>query len=154
MRSRDPIENGHFSCQTKIEQDPNGKVLTVELRHCNGSVAWQKSLVLAVEHASPLPAPPIPSVFTRELILSFSADTFQSGVSDELIYEPSIRVASARESTPATANISPTESQVPQLTGFQGSIRLDIQGQNVSWTLEPSEETQQSGHKSENGGVD
>ena len=93
LRPRSPISAPRFSCQTKIEQDQDGKVLSIELRHCNGDARWQRSLVSAIEHASPLPAPPTPSVFARMLVLNFSADAFQAGISNARRYEPEIRLA-------------------------------------------------------------
>jgi len=87
----------HFSCQTKIEQDERGKVLSVELRYCNGDIRWQLSLVSAIERASPLPAPPVPSVFTRWLTLDFSAEPWQPGLSNAHDYEPEIRLSRSGE---------------------------------------------------------
>lgn len=141
-RPRDPLEHGHFSCQTKIEQDAHGKVVSVELRHCSGSVSWQQSLVSAIEHASPLPSPPIPSVFAKQLVLSFSADAFQPGISDERAYQPDIRVAAAENGLSAPASEVSTESPASQLASFHGAIHLKIEGKNVTWTLAPAQESQ------------
>lgn len=60
-----------FQCEAQIVQDANGNVQEVLLPRCNGSPAWQRSLVSAIQQASPLPAPPSPSVFTRSVSLSF-----------------------------------------------------------------------------------
>jgi TonB C terminal len=95
QRPRTAVGAPRFSCQTKIEQDERGKVLSVELRHCTGDARWQLSLVSAIEHASPLPAPPIPSVFARMLVLNFSADAWEDGRANARLYEPEIRVAAA-----------------------------------------------------------
>jgi TonB-like protein len=47
-----------FQCKAQIVQDVRGNVQEVMLPRCNGSLAWRNSLVLAIQHASPLPAPP------------------------------------------------------------------------------------------------
>lgn len=62
-----------FNCVVRIEQDREGNVLSVELMQCNGDTHWQMSLVHAIESASPLSAPPDPSVYADQLILSFSS---------------------------------------------------------------------------------
>ncbi len=139
LRPRDPIESGRFSCQTKIEQDANGKVLSIELRHCNGNVSWQQSLVSAIEHASPLPSPPIPSVFAGRLILNFGSNAYEAGISDERAYQPEIRVADAN--VQVAASNQQIESPTPELTNFRGSIHLNIEGKKVTWELEPGQRT-------------
>jgi hypothetical protein len=81
-RPRTPVNEGgapanpantveYFRCQVQIVQDVTGTVQEVLLPNCNGSVAWQRSLVLAVQQASPLPAPPSPTVFNRVVTLNF-----------------------------------------------------------------------------------
>jgi hypothetical protein len=80
-RPRSPItestgnvhESDEFHCLVNIIQDARGYVQEVSLPNCNGSSAWQKSLVVAIQQASPLPAPPNPKVFTHSIALSFSA---------------------------------------------------------------------------------
>jgi TonB C terminal len=47
-----------FRCQVRLYQDNQGNIKEVELMSCNGSRAWQQSLLTAINHASPLPAPP------------------------------------------------------------------------------------------------
>src|SRR5690606_929285 len=92
IRPRSSIGADRFECETKIEQDRNGRVLSVELRKCNGDGSWQRSLVAAIERASPLSAPPEPSVFTSTIVLSFNASQYQPGVSIEGEYEPPVRL--------------------------------------------------------------
>lgn len=60
-----------FQCQVTIIQDSMGRVQETQLVNCNGSIAWQQSLVRAINQASPLPAPPDPAVFARAVTLSF-----------------------------------------------------------------------------------
>ena len=70
------VENAaDFACQVRIEQDRDGNVLSTELLRCDDDTSWQLSLVHAIERASPLTAPPDPSVFSKQLVLSFSAST-------------------------------------------------------------------------------
>lgn len=68
-----------FSCQIQTLQDSQGKVLEVMLLDCNGSLAWQQSLVAAIQNASPFPAPPHPSVFTTSLVLRFEGRSYDPG---------------------------------------------------------------------------
>ncbi|MGH8240775.1 MAG: TonB C-terminal domain-containing protein, partial [Steroidobacteraceae bacterium] len=121
-RPRSAIGAGLFSCQTKIEQDERGKVLSVELRYCTGDARWQHSLVAAIERASPLPSPPVPAVFTRWLTLDFSGEPWQAGISNVQDYEPEIRLAKSVE---APVDVS----------RHQGHIELRIEGDTVRWTV-------------------
>lgn len=60
-----------FQCQVRIIQDNQGNVQEILLPQCNGSAAWQRSLVIAIQQASPLPAPPDPAVFTNAVTMTF-----------------------------------------------------------------------------------
>jgi len=73
----------YFHCQAQILQGPTGAVQEVLLPNCNGSVAWQRSLVLAIQQASPLPAPPSPSVFSRTVSVNFVGYPYVTGGSVE-----------------------------------------------------------------------
>jgi hypothetical protein len=77
----------HFRCTVRITQDKQGNVKEVELVQCEGSFTWQQSLVTAIAHASPLPAPPSPTVFTNALTLTFEARQYTPGASEQ-DYEP------------------------------------------------------------------
>ncbi|MFC4313277.1 energy transducer TonB [Steroidobacter flavus] len=79
-----------FQCQARITQNQDGSVTEIELMQCNGSAEWQLSLVRAIQQASPLPAPPDPSVFTSELMLAFEAKAYAPGDRDDE-YEPEPR---------------------------------------------------------------
>jgi TonB C terminal len=72
-----------FQCQAQIVQDENGYVQEVLLPQCNGSPAWQRSLVTAIQQASPLPAPPSARVFNRSIALTFVAVPYAKGSSEE-----------------------------------------------------------------------
>lgn len=62
-----------FRCSVQIRQDDQGAVQEVLLEHCPGTPAWRQSLVTAIFQASPLNAPPIPSVFRYALTMTFEA---------------------------------------------------------------------------------
>jgi TonB-like protein len=84
-----------FTCQARISQDKVGNVTEIELMQCNGSMEWQMSLVSAIQRASPLPAPPSPTVFTNALTLSFEARAYLPGYREDE-YEPrAVEVARA-----------------------------------------------------------
>jgi hypothetical protein len=68
-----------FECQVQIVQDSHGNVQEVLLPQCNGTPAWQRSLVIAIQQSSPLPAPPSESVFSRSIVLNFVAFPFVPG---------------------------------------------------------------------------
>ena len=91
MRPRSEIGAPRFSCRARIEQDRRGGVIGIKLDPCNGSERWQQSLVSAIRTASPLPAPPDPSVYADRLSLSFESDGFNSGGSTQG-FEPETRV--------------------------------------------------------------
>lgn len=76
-----------FRCQARIVQEASGAVKEIELMQCNGSPAWQLSLVRAIQLASPLPAPPDPSVFTSVLTLAFEGQPYAPGYREDE-YEP------------------------------------------------------------------
>jgi len=77
MRPRSEIGAPQFSCRARIAQHRTGDVVDVRLDHCNGSPRWQRSLESAIRTASPLPAPPDPSVYADRLWLTFHSESFQ-----------------------------------------------------------------------------
>jgi len=96
----DPFTDDTFRCQLRIIQDSVGRVQEVQLPSCNGSVAWQHSLIAAVLSASPLPAPPSPTVFTTALTMTFEGHAYTPGsLADEYEVEsrPSILAASGSQ---------------------------------------------------------
>jgi hypothetical protein len=68
-----------FKCRVQIRQDERGNVQEVLLIQCNGTEAWRRSLVVAINQSSPLPAPPIPSIFTRAVTMVFEAQAYRPG---------------------------------------------------------------------------
>lgn len=87
----------YFHCQVQIVQDATGAVQEVLLPNCNGSVAWQHSLVVAIQLASPLPAPPSSTVFSRTVTLNFSGYPY-------LVGEPEGSYETATVETPQAAS--------------------------------------------------
>lgn len=91
-RPRSPVNEGEahldiaddsFQCQVQIVQDLAGNVQEILLPRCNGSQAWQRSLVVAIQQASPLPAPPSASVFNHSITLNFVGLSYVAGSSDD-----------------------------------------------------------------------
>jgi hypothetical protein len=79
VRPRTPIGAERFSCSVQITQDRSGNVQQTVLQRCNGDLRWQLSLVQAIQSASPLPAPPDPSVFADAVTLQFNCDAYVAG---------------------------------------------------------------------------
>jgi hypothetical protein len=72
-----------FQCEAQIVQDAGGNVQEVMLPRCNGSTAWRLSLVAAIRHASPLPAPPSEKVFRISVSLEFVGLKYFSGAPED-----------------------------------------------------------------------
>ena len=100
LRPRTAIGDTTFQCQVSIAQDSRGNVTEVALQNCNGSTRWQQSLVTAIQSASPLPAPPVPDVFSSTVTLRFESAGFTSGATSEG-FEPSSLMVSADIVPPA-----------------------------------------------------
>jgi len=69
---RPPSARAGIVCELDVTQVPGGEVTNVKLGACNGDQAVRDSIVAAVYRASPLPPPPDPSMFERELQITFS----------------------------------------------------------------------------------
>jgi hypothetical protein len=82
-RPRGPIGAGSFACLVQVEQDKERNVKEIQLKECNGTTAWQVSLVQAIESASPFPAPPDPRVFSKTLTFEMTSDPFMDGGSTD-----------------------------------------------------------------------
>ncbi len=63
-----------LECDVRVSQLPGGAVVSVNIVRCNGDAAVQRSIIAAVEKASPLPEPADPSVFERNLMLVFKPE--------------------------------------------------------------------------------
>ena len=61
-----------LSCTIVVRQIPGGEVVGMKFGACNGNAAVRQSIETAVRNASPLPPPPEPSLFEREVELVFT----------------------------------------------------------------------------------
>ena len=59
------------SCNVRVTQTMRGDVIDVRLQSCVSDNAFQRSVERAVRKASPLPMPPNPDVFDREISFTF-----------------------------------------------------------------------------------
>ncbi|HKQ14046.1 MAG TPA: cell envelope integrity protein TolA [Steroidobacteraceae bacterium] len=69
--SRPPSARPGLECTVKVAQTPTGTVLSAKVDQCNGDAAVKQSIEAAVLKASPLPQPPDPRVFERNLVFVF-----------------------------------------------------------------------------------
>jgi colicin import membrane protein len=69
--NRPPSARPGLECEVRVAQAPGGTVLSVQLGRCNGDAAVKQSIEAAVMRASPLPPPPDPRLFERNLVLIF-----------------------------------------------------------------------------------
>ena len=67
-----PGVSAGLSCTIYVTQIPGGEVVGMRFGTCNGNAAVKQSIETAVRNASPLPAPPEPSLFEREVELVFT----------------------------------------------------------------------------------
>jgi colicin import membrane protein len=58
-------------CIVNVTQVPGGEVVSVKIGECNGDEVVRQSIEAAVYRASPLPEPPDPALFERNLKLEF-----------------------------------------------------------------------------------
>lgn len=63
-----------IDCVVKVVQLPTGDVVSAVVGACNGDEAVRRSIERAVMDASPLPKPPKPSLFERNLDVNFRPD--------------------------------------------------------------------------------
>lgn len=61
-----------MSCTIIVSQIPGGEVTGMRFGPCNGSAAVRQSIETAVRNSSPLPRPPEPALFSREVQLVFT----------------------------------------------------------------------------------
>jgi colicin import membrane protein len=60
-----------LNCVVTVVQVPTGDVISARVASCNGDDAVRRSIERAVMEASPLPKPPHPSLFERNLNVTF-----------------------------------------------------------------------------------
>jgi colicin import membrane protein len=63
-----------IECDVHVTQIPGGEIINVRVGSCNGDAAVVRSIEAAVYRASPLPPPPDPSLFERNLRFRFKPE--------------------------------------------------------------------------------
>jgi colicin import membrane protein len=71
---RPPTARPGIECMLYVTQVPGGEVTQVTIGDCNGDQAVRESIEAAVYRASPLPPPPDPALFDRNLKIDFKPD--------------------------------------------------------------------------------
>jgi colicin import membrane protein len=71
---RPPNTKPGLKCVVNVTQGPGGEVISAKVGECNGDDIVRRSIEAAVMRASPLPTPPDPSLFERNLRLEFKPD--------------------------------------------------------------------------------
>ena len=71
---RPPEAQPGLDCEVYVQQIPGGDVVDVRIGRCNGSDVVKRSIESAVYRASPLPGPPDPSLFERNLVFDFKPE--------------------------------------------------------------------------------
>jgi colicin import membrane protein len=69
-----PSARAGLDCIVNITQIPGGEVTGAKVSQCNGDAAARQSIENAVYRASPLPPPPDPALFQRNLVIHFHPD--------------------------------------------------------------------------------
>lgn len=121
-----------FRCAVRITQDTRGNVKEIELARCNGTLVWQQSLVNAIQQASPLPAPPSPTVFTNALTLTFEGRAYTPGLREDEYESATYRLVRADTAVPGryqssppapTASVEATEAQADPGLPFDAPVQ-------------------------------
>ena len=68
---RPPSAKPGIDCVVHVTQVPGGAVTSVKVGECNGDASVRESIESAVMRASPLPPPPDPALFERDLEIRF-----------------------------------------------------------------------------------
>lgn len=71
---RPPTARPGIECMLNVTQVPGGEVTQVTIGECNADEAVRESIEAAVYRASPLPPPPDPALFDRNLKINFKPD--------------------------------------------------------------------------------
>ena len=72
--TRPPSAIVGLDCTVNVVQIPSGDVIDVRVGACNGDDVVIRSIEAAVRRASPLPKPPTPALFERNLVVRFHPD--------------------------------------------------------------------------------
>jgi colicin import membrane protein len=71
---RPPSATVGLQCEVRVTQVPGGAVTAVQIGRCNGDESVKQSIEAAVYRASPLPEPPDPALFERNLVINFQPE--------------------------------------------------------------------------------
>ena len=72
--SRPPGAKSGIECVVHVVQAPGGYVRSARIGQCNGDQSVERSIIAAVESASPLPTPDDPKLFDRNLRFTFKPE--------------------------------------------------------------------------------
>jgi colicin import membrane protein len=69
--NRPPSARPGLECEVRVGLIPGMQVVNAEILRCNGDDAVRRSIIAAVERASPLPRPSDPALFERSIVFVF-----------------------------------------------------------------------------------
>ena len=69
--NRPPSARPGLECEVRVSLIPGMQVVNAEILRCNGDEAVRRSIIAAVERASPLPRPSDPALFERTIVFVF-----------------------------------------------------------------------------------
>lgn len=140
MRPRTPVDGGRFECRARVVQNRQGMVLSVNLDNCGGDAKWRDSLSSAILRASPLSAPPEPSLFTESITLQLAGEQYEAGRTPEYLYEPvPVQLAlkqparAALQAPAAADGAAHIPATTPATLPASGDVELTITGSKVEW---------------------
>ena len=71
---RPPGTAAGLKCIVRLSQIPGGEVVQAEIRESSGNIAFDRSVEEAVLRSSPLPVPKDPSLFDRNIVITFELE--------------------------------------------------------------------------------
>ncbi len=129
LRPRTALDAGSFNCRVEVLQDEAGRVQDIALGDCNSDARWQESVIRAIQSASPLPAPPEPTVFTRVLTLELDSKPFAPGGSTDGFEPPETLTAMTGVPVQPPALTGDVLEQLRAIrAGQPGTVDLRIEG--------------------------
>src|SRR5690606_18038101 len=69
--NRPPSARPGLECEVRVALIPGMQVVNAEILRCNGDDVVRRSILAAVERASPLPRPTDPALFERTIVFVF-----------------------------------------------------------------------------------
>lgn len=69
--NRPPSARSGLECEVRVGLIPGMQVVNAEILRCNGDDVVRRSIIAAVERASPLPRPSDPALFERSIVFVF-----------------------------------------------------------------------------------